>query len=165
MGKLDKTKSYGISFIGDNTYFGQDGKYFDMNTNEEVVPPVHKNTGYACRFCGAIRQTPELLKEHLMAIHPAQVPDLMPKPVAPETVADTETKKEETGTETEPKTTVDLVPTEEDLNKLTPKELKAMAKKSKTIEGYDNMDKPSLIQALRKAIAEALKNAPPQADK
>lgn len=79
MSKLDKTKPYGTAFIGDNSYYGQDGKYFDMNTLEEVVPPVHKNKDFACKFCNAIRQTPELLREHLIAAHPELVPDLLPK--------------------------------------------------------------------------------------
>lgn len=188
MSKLDTSKPYGTAFVGDKTYLGQDGKYFDPNTKEEVVPPVHKNADFACKFCGAIRQTPELLREHLIAAHPSLVPDLLPKPpvIVPnevpagtatelkpdtgktETTAKPETVPDDAGTPAaphdEPETTVEPVPTEADLNKLKVSELKEMAKKAK-IEGFDNMGKPALVDALIKAVAEALKHAPPQADK
>ena len=35
--KLDQSKPYGKAFVGPDTYFGQDGRYFNMETLEEVV--------------------------------------------------------------------------------------------------------------------------------
>ena len=38
--KLDRTKPFGIAFIGPNSYYGQGSRLFDKRTEEEVIQPV-----------------------------------------------------------------------------------------------------------------------------
>jgi len=81
---LDKSRPYDIAGSKSGTLWKQDGVYYDPSSGEEVdvsakapVPPV-KETGLTCKLCGAVRQTPELFKEHLLAVHreePGVVPD------------------------------------------------------------------------------------------
>ena len=82
--KLDETRPHGIAFVGDESFIGQDGKYFDRLTKEEVTPKVTiPKSGFVCKFCGAVRQNAEMLREHLVAAHPENVPELMPKKTEP----------------------------------------------------------------------------------
>jgi hypothetical protein len=67
--KLDKTKDYGIAFIGDKTFFGQNGKLFDMNTLEEVAPPKPPPTTFKCNSCGFVTADEKAMVKHVGEAH------------------------------------------------------------------------------------------------
>ncbi len=71
--KLDKGRDYGIIGCREFKFFSQDGKLFDMGTLEEVSPPEEPKpkppSRLTCKFCGAERSNPELMREHLLALH------------------------------------------------------------------------------------------------
>lgn len=62
MDKLDETKPYGFAFVDKGKYFGQEGRYFDMSTRDEVIldkkPTGQADKGKAdpesvtCKYCG-----------------------------------------------------------------------------------------------------------------
>ena len=87
MSQLDKSKPYGIAFVGDKSYYGQSGKYFNMSTFEEEVLPVAPSapSGLICKICGAERKTPELFHEHLLAMHPDESKVLNPEKTGDDT--------------------------------------------------------------------------------
>lgn len=72
---LDKSRHYGTVGCASWTFYSQDGKLFDMRTLEEVDPATKGSSEpkptsvLTCKFCGAKRETPELMKEHLLALH------------------------------------------------------------------------------------------------
>lgn len=70
---LDETRPYCFAGIGNRRFYGQDGKHFDMNTLEEVdISTLSSNKSKSvltCTFCGAKRDTPEIMREHLLALH------------------------------------------------------------------------------------------------
>lgn len=88
--------------MGPRIFFQQDGVYYNPSTKEPVdlstvgkpQSPAPAATSLVCTFCGVQRATPELFREHLLAVHPQQVPDLVsgharasqPPPVEPEPV-------------------------------------------------------------------------------
>ena len=86
---LDKTKPYCLTGIGDRKFWGQDDKHFDMGTLEEVdiskLQPAkpEKTPVLTCNFCGVKRETPELMREHLLALHKADMEKAKPKPEEP----------------------------------------------------------------------------------
>jgi len=68
--------------MGLRTLYQQDGVYYNPSTKEVVnlndlgkpaakVSPAQE--ALVCKFCGAKRATPELFREHLLAIHPKEV--------------------------------------------------------------------------------------------
>ena len=78
MSKLDKNRPAAILFDGERQmqFHYQDGKLFNMSTDEEVdltSIPVKPKPAIICRFCNAKRETAELMHEHLMARHGAQI--------------------------------------------------------------------------------------------
>jgi len=94
-GQIDKSRPYCTVGVGLNTYWYQDEKYYDPSTGQETLPvkkpvPPEDRKGrdsatLTCKFCGAGRTTPELMKEHLLAAHRDEVPELdkPPEPPAP----------------------------------------------------------------------------------
>jgi hypothetical protein len=84
---LDKNRDYGIVGAGDLRFYAQDNKLFDQTTLEEVEPkslPEDKPKpppALTCKFCGAKRDTPDLFKEHILAMHRGklQVDDAKPQ--------------------------------------------------------------------------------------
>ena len=93
--KLDESRPCGIAGRGVDSYYEQDGKLFHMNTKEYYCPvtapvpaqaqapapaPVAPPPKIKCRFCGAERDSLDLMKEHLLAVHRDEVPELQGKP-------------------------------------------------------------------------------------
>lgn len=72
---LDKSRHFGTVGCESWKLYSQDGKFFDMETLEEVDPATLGSSEpktpsvLTCKFCGAKRETPELMKEHLLALH------------------------------------------------------------------------------------------------
>lgn len=125
--KLDKNRPYAILFDGDRQmqFHYQDGKMFDMSTDDEVdldSIAVKPKPAITCRFCSAKRETAEMMHEHLIAKHGFQMKQAKAKP---ETVEETEAKAE-TKVEPEPENETAGEPT----NPETPEE-KAEAPKKK----------------------------------
>jgi len=98
MQKLDESKPCGTAFRGPDSYYEQDGKLFHMNSKEffcsastpipapvpalipaphPVLPEPVRQPKFACKFCGAERDTPDIMKEHLLACHRDEVPELL----------------------------------------------------------------------------------------
>jgi len=118
--KLDESRPCGTAFVGPDTYFVQDGKHFHRTTKELVDPapaapvvaapvtpkeqPVAAKPKLTCKLCGAKRDNPELMKEHLMAMHADEVPELLltvdvpEKPAEPESEPQPEPEKPKTKT-------------------------------------------------------------------
>lgn len=75
MALLDKSRHYGVVGCASWKLYSQDGKFFDMDTLEEVEPATIRSdepkpaSVLTCKFCGVKRETPELMKEHLFALH------------------------------------------------------------------------------------------------
>ena len=76
MALLDESRVYGIAGEGECKFYTQDGKTFDIGTLKEICPaPVAPKkeaetpSVLVCKFCGAKRETPEMMKEHLLALH------------------------------------------------------------------------------------------------
>jgi hypothetical protein len=81
--KLDRSKPFGIAFVGPNTYYGQGDKHFDRRTEEEIVPtppPPASNPAQTpdpqpvaakkltCNQCGKVFPFPESLKGRQMVL-------------------------------------------------------------------------------------------------
>lgn len=71
------------------TMWEQDGVLYNPSTKKPIDPselpkmgkkPPIPSKSLKCNICGAIRQSAEEFKEHLMAAHPEKVPELMPTP-------------------------------------------------------------------------------------
>jgi len=77
MSQLDKSRHSSICGMGTEQFYRQDGKLFDMVTLEEVdptkIPKSTKEISSICKFCGAKRETAEMMHEHLVARHGAQI--------------------------------------------------------------------------------------------
>jgi hypothetical protein len=66
--KLDQIKPHGVAFVGQKRYIGQDGKYFDERTLEEVTPPSPPSTAAAAQAdllaaTKALRQAEKVVAE------------------------------------------------------------------------------------------------------
>ena len=85
---LDKTRPFDIAGTKNRTLWKQDGVYYDPSSGQEVdpsakppQPPVKASEmALTCKFCGAKRDDLGLMKEHLLAMHRDEVPELLEKP-------------------------------------------------------------------------------------
>ena len=85
--KLDRSRPFGLLFDRDKTYNSQDGKRFDMATDELVTdePPAPSQeapqvTNLECKLCGKTYKTGKteaakkravyLMKKHIETEHP-----------------------------------------------------------------------------------------------
>ena len=77
MSKLDESRHSSICGMGTGQFYRQDGKLFDMFTLEDVdptkIPKSTEEISLICKFCGAKRGTAEMMHEHLVAKHGAQI--------------------------------------------------------------------------------------------
>jgi hypothetical protein len=90
---FDPSKPYVTTGKGNRTLWSQDGVCYDPSTKEPVdpsklAPPRPATVGesvFVCKFCGAKRAGPELIREHLLAEHRDKVESqrLSPEPAKP----------------------------------------------------------------------------------
>ena len=72
---FDPNKPHEVCGIGPRTFWSQNGVIYDPSTKQPIDPvslkaaPPNRSNGLVCKFCGAVRQSPELLMEHLLAMH------------------------------------------------------------------------------------------------
>ena len=78
--------------MGQRIFYQQDDVYYNPSTKEPVdlstlakpKAPTPAAASLVCTFCGVQRATPELFREHLLAVHRDQVPELSaPKEAEP----------------------------------------------------------------------------------
>jgi len=90
---LDRNRPIDIAGTKNRTLWKQDGVYYDPSSGQEVdpsakppQPPAKASVAtLTCKFCGAKRDDLELMKEHLLAMHRDEVPELTPEPNIPMT--------------------------------------------------------------------------------
>lgn len=102
MSKLDKTKDYGTTFMGDRSFYGQGNKLFSMQTLEEVEWPK-PDPNLVCKFCGVKRDGVELMREHLIANHSSQIAQAKKDESAKSESPKLETPEEKAEAEEKPK--------------------------------------------------------------
>jgi len=77
--------------MGQRIFYQQDGVYYNPSTKEPVdlstlakpKAPTPAAASLVCTFCGVQRTTPELFREHLLAVHRDKVPELSAPPESP----------------------------------------------------------------------------------
>jgi len=139
---LDKSRPFDTVGMKDRTYWKQDGVYYDPSSGLEVdlsakppVPPV-KAQGLTCKLCGAVRHTPELFKEHLLAVHKDEVGPLKEEPDKNEPTA-------EIGTDAEARAKL--------LDNMTVRKLREYAEKHKIDLSNKLTRKADILEAIKKA--------------
>jgi hypothetical protein len=123
---FDPNRPYCLTGKGDRQFWQQDGICYDPATKEPVdvtaiktkpTAPAPTASPLVCKLCGARRESAEAFREHLIAAHPEDAPELAP-PSAEKSAPSAE--KSEPGSKSErdlPQETPTQMTTENIMNK------------------------------------------------